>query len=595
MVSQKKIVKRPQIYGISGKKKHGKDWFASLINGSYHSNPLPSNFEISYFATPIKNICKKIFGLSEAQLYDQQYKEEPLVLPVVIDLYLEALQKETGLILQQQGLTATSPRELMQFVGSNYIRSSNPEYFTSYLTERIKSKRRILIPDTRFPNEAVALRSIGGLVIKIIRLDIENSEDTHDSETSIDLIIPDLLIGTLSTDNSLPLRVARLLYTNNFSRALSFDYRKIQEAIQSYRNGNTLEYASKIIGSGKQALDPLHHILDYYKIARRTTSNYRVPKNATELISGVLHKKCTKCLLLLPCSNFNVSTRSNDNLHYHCRSCQAKDHKERYLKYTTNSSNNKLKNIFKASQKTSKYRNIDFSISFEDIEMLVKQQDNLCWYSKVPLSLEIGDLNKLSIDRIDSSKGYTIDNIVLCTKNINLMKRNLSVLDFHKTVKEIYNNFSSNESKISRVVNFKKLHPAAIIPSYAGSARSSGLDLAALSEFMLESGRVLAVPTGIAMQCPEGYEAQVRPRSGLAKKYGVTVLNSPGTIDEDYRGEITVLLINHSNFPYYGKAGERIAQLVVKKIEYHTVAEVEEFVDNFENDRGERGFGSSGK
>jgi dUTP pyrophosphatase len=144
-------------------------------------------------------------------------------------------------------------------------------------------------------------------------------------------------------------------------------------------------------------------------------------------------------------------------------------------------------------------------------------------------------------------------------------------------------------------VNFKKLDPSAKLPAYSGSSRSSGMDIFALHDFALQPGRMISIPTGIAMQCPEGYEGQVRPRSGLAKNHQLTVLNTPGTIDNDFRSEILVLLINHSPFPYYGKAGERVAQLVVKAIEFHDIVEVTEFVDNFVNDRGDRGFGSSGK
>ncbi len=144
-------------------------------------------------------------------------------------------------------------------------------------------------------------------------------------------------------------------------------------------------------------------------------------------------------------------------------------------------------------------------------------------------------------------------------------------------------------------VNFKKVHADAKIPAYTGSSRSSGMDLHALQDFVLEPGRSLAVSTGVAVQCPEGYEGQIRPRSGLAKNHQVTVLNTPGTVDADFRSQILVLLINHGAFPYYGKAGERIAQLVVKAVELHEIHEVTEFVDNFDNDRGDRGFGSSGK
>lgn len=144
-------------------------------------------------------------------------------------------------------------------------------------------------------------------------------------------------------------------------------------------------------------------------------------------------------------------------------------------------------------------------------------------------------------------------------------------------------------------VNFKKTDPRGKIPAYVGSSRSSGMDVYSLEAFCLKPGESKRVRTGVAMQLPEGYEAQVRPRSGLADKYKVTVLNSPGTIDEDFRSEVNIILINHGSFPFFGQAEDRIAQLVVKKIEYHTISEVSEFVDNFENDRGERGFGSSGR
>ena len=130
------------------------------------------------------------------------------------------------------------------------------------------------------------------------------------------------------------------------------------------------------------------------------------------------------------------------------------------------------------------------------------------------------------------------------------------------------------------------------LPAYA-TRQSAGMDLSAALEEALELGpgdRAL-IPTGLAIALPEGYEAQIRPRSGLAIKNGVTVLNAPGTIDADYRGEIKVVLINHSKEPFVIERGMRIAQMVVEKFE--TVKwDVVKTLDETERSGG--GFGSTG-
>ena len=140
-----------------------------------------------------------------------------------------------------------------------------------------------------------------------------------------------------------------------------------------------------------------------------------------------------------------------------------------------------------------------------------------------------------------------------------------------------------------KIVN-KSAYP---LPEYA-TALSAGLDLKAnITEpvTMKPLERVL-VPTGLFIALPEGTEAQVRPRSGLAAKHGITVLNSPGTIDADYRGEIKVILVNLSNEPFVINPGERIAQMVVARFERAQWLEVQE-LDSTE--RGEGGFGSTGR
>ena len=130
------------------------------------------------------------------------------------------------------------------------------------------------------------------------------------------------------------------------------------------------------------------------------------------------------------------------------------------------------------------------------------------------------------------------------------------------------------------------------LPSYA-TALSAGMDLRANIDtpIVLQPLERKLVPTGLFMALPQGYEAQVRPRSGLAAKHGVTVLNTPGTIDADYRGEIKVILVNLSNEPFTINPGERIAQMVVaryEKVEWDVVDTLDE------TERGVGGFGSTG-
>jgi dUTP pyrophosphatase len=137
-----------------------------------------------------------------------------------------------------------------------------------------------------------------------------------------------------------------------------------------------------------------------------------------------------------------------------------------------------------------------------------------------------------------------------------------------------------------------RLRPSATLPVRA-TVGAAGLDLHAdVDELVLEPGANAPVPTGIAIALPPGHEGQVRPRSGLASKYGVTVLNAPGTIDEDYRGEVKVLLVNLGKDAFTIRRGERIAQLVVAPVARVEVVEVSELDGT---DRGTGGFGSTGR
>jgi len=128
-------------------------------------------------------------------------------------------------------------------------------------------------------------------------------------------------------------------------------------------------------------------------------------------------------------------------------------------------------------------------------------------------------------------------------------------------------------------------------PKYAHFG-DAGMDLYSAEDYVLKCGERKIFSTGLKIEIPEGYEVQIRPRSGLAAKHGITVLNTPGTLDYQYRGIIGVILINHGNADFEVKRGERIAQMVFNKFESAELIEVEELSDTA---RGEGGFGSTGK
>lgn len=140
------------------------------------------------------------------------------------------------------------------------------------------------------------------------------------------------------------------------------------------------------------------------------------------------------------------------------------------------------------------------------------------------------------------------------------------------------------------VLKVKLLHEQAQLPKYAHPG-DAGLDLFAATSVTINPGASALIPTGISIQLPPNTEAQVRPRSGLALKHQVTVLNTPGTIDEGYRGEVGVILINHGNYPFEVTPGMKIAQMVIQPVLRVTVEEIEVLTTT---SRGTGGFGSTG-
>lgn len=146
------------------------------------------------------------------------------------------------------------------------------------------------------------------------------------------------------------------------------------------------------------------------------------------------------------------------------------------------------------------------------------------------------------------------------------------------------------------VISFKRLRPERdhdiALPRYM-TPQSAGMDICAAVDtpIVLEPGAIALVPTGLAMAMPSGYEAQIRPRSGLAIKHGIGIINSPGTIDSDYRGEVKIALINMGREPYTVQRGERIAQMVIQRVYRANVTCVEDLESTVRNDGG---FGSTG-
>jgi len=141
-------------------------------------------------------------------------------------------------------------------------------------------------------------------------------------------------------------------------------------------------------------------------------------------------------------------------------------------------------------------------------------------------------------------------------------------------------------------IRIQRIHPAAILPAYAhGPAEDAGMDLHALEEVTLAPGVPVLVPTGLTIEIPAGFEAQVRPRSGLALKHAITMPNAPGTIDPGYRGEVRVIMLNLGREPYTIHAGDRIAQMIVAR--YEAVEWQEAALAD--SARGTGGFGSSGR
>jgi len=209
------------IIGVSGRKYHGKDTFSrSVVEASQKYSTL-TPFELTHFADKLKDQAMQIFGITEAQAYDPTAKETPFQATVRMDEYVGRMREVTGLAIQTAGLTANSPRELLQYYGTEYVRGVQDDYWIRATLDQ--EWDRVLISDVRFPNEAKAIRAAGGKIVKVVRTDMPDASDGHASETSIDLIRPDILLRTRTGDFSRSKRMAHAVAIESWETARALE------------------------------------------------------------------------------------------------------------------------------------------------------------------------------------------------------------------------------------------------------------------------------------------------------------------------------------------------------------------------------------
>lgn len=215
------------LYGIAGQKRHGKDTFARLVQ---EANP---EFQITHFAKSLKRMANSIFGLTDAQMNDDRIKEARLERPIYMDDHVEAIRLATGLNIQPHGKVAHTPRECMQYFGTDFVRSVQDNYWIQQVRDEISDGRQYLIPDTRFLNEGAAIHGEGGRIVMVVRIDAEPSKDQHASETEMLKLQPDLVVGARTGDLSLPRRVAQCIAGNRWEEARLYDYREVPALLEA--------------------------------------------------------------------------------------------------------------------------------------------------------------------------------------------------------------------------------------------------------------------------------------------------------------------------------------------------------------------------
>lgn len=434
MVTTKKINRSKAIIAITGRKGHGKDTLAKIIARC----PPPAGkswkgeWLITHFADPLKQMTKAVFGLTDRDLYTAEGKEAPLPKPIELDMYLRGMRQITGADVRPRGMIAHTPRQVLQFFGTEYVRAVSPSYWFDQLALNIRGHQKVLIPDLRFQNEAKFVRSLEGVVVRVTRIDLSSSDDAHASEAEIDGIEPDLELGTVTDRFALQERVARLINAGKFHSTAPFDYRKWEPARDAYLAGASIEKAS-IMLSGSKHYATFQNLLVYYGIPFRNgkPSKTKIPHKT---IRGKANKLCTACDRWKPLTAFNRSARSWDQLGPRCRPCASAYNKAHYQSHGANKT---LESMHARGVADARRRSIPWNLSIENLRAQWDAQGGRCQYSGVLLTNRPGP-TCMSLDRVDSGKGYVTGNVVFCTRVANLMKRDLTVEEFFATVQQLY-------------------------------------------------------------------------------------------------------------------------------------------------------------
>ncbi len=213
-----------EIYGITGAKGAGKDTLARAIDTAVYicnvsGATLGAPFVIEHFADPLKRMTCRVFGLTPEQVYDPVLKEAPLRGEVAMDQYTQAMKDETGLAIKPRGLIANTPRQLLQFFGTDYVRTVCDDFWVQRLIATISGSNRVLVPDLRFPNEATALRKLGAKIIRVERVGAKCSTE-HESEAHWKRIEADLVLRTVTGNLEIVNAAADLIAANKFDQAV---------------------------------------------------------------------------------------------------------------------------------------------------------------------------------------------------------------------------------------------------------------------------------------------------------------------------------------------------------------------------------------
>lgn len=426
MVTRKSSTKPKEVYGIVGAKGHGKDTLARLITSSGRQG---AGFVVTHFATALKNLCMDVFGLTTYDVNDPEGKEKVLPIPIVLDAHIVALRRRTGLAIKEHNRVAKTPRELLQLIGSEYIRSEKDTYWLDQLVPLLETKRRVLVPDARFPNEAAFIRQHGGKIIRVIRIDAPTNRDNHMSETEGLKIEADLVLGVRTGDLSLVERVAHLLSKGRWESALRYDYRRIQAALSLYQAAEPLNKCVNALGVISDDSQAFRCILKYYGVPQRKSG---MVTNPHRFNAGVEEKQCSSCSVWKPLAVFSKNAKSWDILHCLCKECASVQHKKNYALYAQD---NSMARIYRETKQGARLRALSFCITQQDLEDLWNKQNKRCFYTKESMTFVKGEPNKVSVDRLDSTLGYEISNIVLCCSRVNLMKGSLSLQEFRKFIR----------------------------------------------------------------------------------------------------------------------------------------------------------------